>query len=842
MSLLTGLQILDLADEKASFCSKLLVDLGAEVIKIESPAGDASRWIGPFWKNIPHPERSLSFWYNNSNKLSITLNLEIEEGREIFRQLASKTDVVIETFLPGYLEKLKLDYGSLIEINPRLILALVTGFGQTGPYRRYKSCDIVASATGGQMYICGAPHTPPLKPYGEQSYFVASLFAAIGILIALRERNQSGEGQHIDISLQEAVAATLGHVFVRYCYDEVVSRRQGHYDRDGFLCLLPCQDGYILLTMEREWDILIGLLDSEGAAEDLKHEAWQDRQYRREHFAHIVEILSRWTKRHTREKLFLLGQLMRLPWAPVSSLPEVVNSVQLSERKFFVPVEPPELASEAGKNVVRSAPLIGEHNSQIYQERLGLSSEDLKRLYLKGHCQSPLSSFNKEGLKGSWGLRRFPFTLLTASAQRNDNWWNKPVTILGKTMNKDALQGIRILDFTLLLAGPYATRILADFGAEVIKVQSKKTASGAEDNTTGYFNAWNRGKLSIALNMSHPQARNIALGLVQISDVVIDNFTPRVMLNWGLNYDKLAEVKPDIIMLSMSAMGQTGPWRDFAALGHTIQAFSGITCLTSFPHEIVLPSSDGEEVSQSLPLGLGYPYADPVSGLFAVLAILAALEHRDKTGQGQHIDISEYEALCSSLGADILDYTVNGNVASPQGNSPGYSQAAPHGCYRCRGDDRWCVIAVSTEGEWQALCQVLGCPAWSKEKRFSHFSARKRHAPELDKLIEEWTTKYTPEEVTKQLQEAGIPAGIVEDAKDLANDPQLRARDFFLQIEHPILGKTISDNTPIKISGTPAKIRRAAPLLGQDNDYVYRRLLGMSEEELTQYVSEGVIY
>ena len=410
-------------------------------------------------------------------------------------------------------------------------------------------------------------------------------------------------------------------------------------------------------------------------------------------------------------------------------------------------------------------------------------------------------------------------------------------------MDKDALQGMRILDFTWLLAGPYATRILADFGAEVIKVQSKKTATGAEDNTTGYFNTWNRGKLSIALDMSYPQAKNIVFELVKISDVVVENFTPRVMSNWGLSYDKLAKAKPDIIMLSMSGMGQTGPWRDFAALGHTIQAFSGITYLTSFPSELASPAAcnNGEKTGQGSPLGLGYPYADPVAGLFAVFAILAALEYRNKTGQGQYIDISEYEALCSSLGSAILDYTVNDNIAGPQGNNPGYNQATPYGCYRCRGDDRWCVIAISKEEEWQALCQVLKYPAWSKEERFSNFSTRRSHTIELNNLIEQWTIGRTPEEVIRLLQEAGVPAGTVEDAGNLANDPQLMARSFFAQIEHPTLGKTTSDNTPIKLSRTSAKIHRAAPLLGQDNEYVYQGLLGMCKEELSQYMEQGTL-
>jgi len=403
--LLTELQVLDLANEKASFCSKLLANLGAEVIKVEPPGGDRSRWIGPFWKNIPHSERGLPFWYNNTNKLGITLNLETREGREIFCQLASKADVIIETFPPGYLGKNGLDYESLSKLNPRLILASVTGFGQTGPYRQYKSCDIIASATGGQMHVCGAPDTPPLKPYGEQSYYVASLFTAIGILIALRERNHSGRGQHIDVSLQEAIAATLEHVLVRYFSNNTVSQRQGSFHPDNSFYLLPCKDGYILLMMDRDWDILVDWLDSEGMASDLKEERWQEEEYRRQHWSHIVDVLTRWTKTHTRGELFELGQLMHLPWAPVASLEEMVNSPQLLARNFFVSVKHPELPGAGLKPHtykypgfpyrffahraqndkksqwnIRQAPLLGEHNTQVYQGKLGLSIADLKRL------------------------------------------------------------------------------------------------------------------------------------------------------------------------------------------------------------------------------------------------------------------------------------------------------------------------------------------------------------------------------------------------------------------------------------------------------------------------------
>ncbi len=394
-------------------------------------------------------------------------------------------------------------------------------------------------------------------------------------------------------------------------------------------------------------------------------------------------------------------------------------------------------------------------------------------------------------------------------------------------MSAGVLRGLRVLDFTWVLAGPYATRILADFGAEVIKVQSQKTARGAELNTTGYFNTWNRNKLGITLDLSCPEGRELALRLVEISDVVMESFTPRVMPNWGLSYEHLREVKPELIMVSMSGMGQTGPWRDFTAFGPTIQALSGITYLTAF--------------AADSPSGLGYSYADHVAGLFGALAVLSALEYRDRTGQGQHIDISEYEAMCALLGPAIMDYTVNGNPVLPQGNRPDYTLAAPYGCYRCRGEDRWCVIAVSTDEEWQALCRVLGSPSWTREERFSTLGQRKGHIKELDELLEQWTVQHSPGEVVSLLQEAGVAAGVVKDAREVAEDPQLVARGFFVEAMHPVLGKSSSDSTPVRLSHTPAEFQRPAPLLGQDNGYVFQELLGIGQTELARYIEDGVI-
>lgn len=393
---LRGLRILDLADEKASFCTKLLADMGACVIKIEKPGGDTSRNIGPFWKDSPHPERSLFFWFNNTNKLGITLNLERGSGREIFCRLLTKVDAVVETFPPGYLSRLGLGFKVLREINPGIILVSVTGFGQTGPHSTYKSCDLIASAMGGQMYVTGDPSVSPLKAYGEQSYYTASLFAAIGILIALRKRNKRGKGEHIDISLQESVASTLEHVMIRYLHDHTIPERQGGLYWNNEFCILPCSDGFILLTLFQQWETLIEWMDTEGMAGDLMDEEWSDEQYRLDHLDHIVEVVRRWTQTHTTGELFEIGQLMRLPWAPVQLPKEVSESPQLKARGFFRPTGHSEIGgsfpyanpclrfNSIHLTQQKRAPLIGEHNAQIFRGELGLTVKEMQKLSSEG--------------------------------------------------------------------------------------------------------------------------------------------------------------------------------------------------------------------------------------------------------------------------------------------------------------------------------------------------------------------------------------------------------------------------------------------------------------------------
>ncbi len=394
-------------------------------------------------------------------------------------------------------------------------------------------------------------------------------------------------------------------------------------------------------------------------------------------------------------------------------------------------------------------------------------------------------------------------------------------------MNHIILEELRVLDLTRVAAGPYTTRIIADFGAEVIKLQTKKIATGAESNESAYFRAWNRNKRSITLDLSYPEAKELFLKLTRISDVVVENFSPRVMQNWGLNYDNLKKVRPDLIMISMSAMGQTGPWKNFVAFGPTIQSLGGLTYLTSF--------------SKDKPLGLGYAYADMIAGLYGAVAILAALEYRRQTGCGQYIDLSEYEAVCTTIGPALLDAFINSNNILPEGNSATHIPAAPYGCYKCKGDERWCAVAVFSDDEWQSLCNLLGNPSRAGEDRFSSLSNRKKNKVELDKWLADWMANRSAEEAVKLLQGAGIPAGIIQNAGDLAGDPHLHARNFFAELKVPDRDGTQTETSPIKFSGAKNGLWKAAPSLGRDNYYVYGKLLGLTETQIKRYIKRGII-
>jgi benzylsuccinate CoA-transferase BbsE subunit len=389
-TLLSGMRILDLADQKASFSGKLLADLGARVIKVERPGG------GPDRNPQDGGQANLTFSYHNTNKQAVTLNLEHPRGRELFLRLVKRSDAVLETFAPGCLKKLGLGFDRLREANPGIILASVTGYGQSGPQKDDRSCNLTAAAAGGQMYVTGCPDSFPLALAGQQSYLAASLFAAIAVLMAFRRRRHTGTGEHIDISLQEAVLSSTEHLVLQYFYQHVIPGRQGPLHWNHLFHILPCRDGFIQMTLTEQWETLVEWMDAEGRAEDLTAEKWRNGEYRLKHLEHVIEVLQRWTKTHTTDELFKLGQLMQFPWAPVQSPTQILNCPQLKARDYFQDIAHPEAArplrypklpfkfSEPLGTPCRRAPAAGEDNRRIYHEELGISEGDLKILAAQG--------------------------------------------------------------------------------------------------------------------------------------------------------------------------------------------------------------------------------------------------------------------------------------------------------------------------------------------------------------------------------------------------------------------------------------------------------------------------
>ncbi len=399
------------------------------------------------------------------------------------------------------------------------------------------------------------------------------------------------------------------------------------------------------------------------------------------------------------------------------------------------------------------------------------------------------------------------------------------------------LAGIRVVDFTWVWAGPIMCRHLADYGAEVITVENPdyvdlarqliyKDGEYDPDMAIAYTN-FNAGKKSVSLNMAEPEAIDIVKRLVAMSDVVIESMTPKAMRRWGLTYDDLRQVKPEIIMLSTCMQGQTGPYSMSPGNGAILPALAGISEVTGWPDRG--------------PTGQGGPYTDFLAGAMGAAAVMTALVHRERTGEGQYIDMSQNECSMQFLTPAFLDYSANGRVASRMGNRrPGF---APHGVYRCAGEEEeaWCTIAVRTDAEWQALREVMGQPDWAGDAKFATRPSREAHVAEFDTHLASWTQQHRAQDVMARLQQAVVPAAVVHDAAGLETDPQLVHRQHYARTEHPRIGENIIDRYGFRLSATPGGVQAPAPLLGQYNDYVLGELLGLSQEEIDRLTTAGVV-
>ncbi len=397
------------------------------------------------------------------------------------------------------------------------------------------------------------------------------------------------------------------------------------------------------------------------------------------------------------------------------------------------------------------------------------------------------------------------------------------------------LAGIRVIDFTWVWAGPIIGRHLADYGAEVITVENPDYVDLArqliykdgefDPDMAVAFTNFNAGKKGLTLDMAQPEAVDVVKRLVAVSDIVVESMTPKAMRKWGLTYEDVRRIKPDIIMLSSCMQGQTGPYSMSPGNGAILPALSGISELTGWPDRG--------------PTGQGGPYTDFLAGAMGAGAVMTALVHRERTGEGQCIDLSQNECSMHFISTAFLDYSANGRIATRMGNRR--AGFAPHGVYPCQGEDTWCTIAVRTEAAWQALCGVMDHPAWTQDGRFATGATREAHAEDLDLQLAAWTQTLPAQAVMDRLQQAGVSAAIVHNAETLDTDPQLTHRQHYARLEHPRIGLNVIDNYGFRLSATPGSVREPAPLLGQHNDYVLGELLGMPGEEIARLKAAGVV-
>jgi len=402
-------------------------------------------------------------------------------------------------------------------------------------------------------------------------------------------------------------------------------------------------------------------------------------------------------------------------------------------------------------------------------------------------------------------------------------------------MSELPLQGVRVIDSCIYWAGPMATVLLADLGAEIIKVESIQRIDflrllGGWPTPDGYewsavFNGANRNKYGITLNLNQEKGRDIFKRLVAVGDVVTENFSPRVMENWGLAYKDLIKIRPDVVMLSMPGFGTTGPLRNYVTFGPNVEMISGMPIISGYPG--------------GPPMMTGY-IADPAAGLMGAVAVMTALQHRKRTGKGQHIDLSQMEAMTTFMGEALMDFVMNNRVRSRRGNR--HHCEAPYGVYPCKGDDQWITITISSEEEWKSFCDAIGNPHWTTDPRFSDGPSRCENHDALDKLIGEWTVEREKKDVMQQLQKAGVAAASVLSFAEMFDEPHFVDRGFFEMVTraanngtHPLAG------FPAKFSETPLSIRRPAPTVGQDNEHVLKTVLNMSDDEINQLAEEEII-
>ena len=781
----------------AAFATKLMSLLGADVIKVEAVQGDIVRRHGPFFDDVKDTEKSGLFLYLNADKCGVSLDLRNSADRARLDDLLATADILVHNIPPCERAAVRMETATLCATHPDLIVTNISAYGEHGARANYRAYELNVTHASGVAALAPLssrqPELPPLKLFGHQADFQDGIHAAFATLAAYFHHMKSGSGQAVEVSEQECLAAMLELSLVSYTYAGKQTSRLGGRVL-GPWGIFDCIDGKILLAAveEAQWHRLVELLGNPAWAHE---EIFTDRFTRGRNFDALSLFIQNWTKNWKVYELFHAAQKLRIPAAPVSRMADVYADPHLRMRGFLgslpladtsrsieAPVAPFKSSAMAFRPK-RRAPQLGEHN------------RDWESL-----------------------LRR----------ERRPT--EKPPCATSTTSPGGPLSGVRVLDFTWVWQGPFCTLQLAHLGAEVIRIESARRpdinrvippfADGkAGLNRAGSFNQWNQGKRSILLNLERPEAIEIARSLVPHCDMVAENFAPGVIERMGLGYETLRKIKPDLIMLSLSGYGQTGPYSRFVSYGGLLGAQSGLFSVSGY--------ATGE------PGETGITYGDPTAGAFGVYAAIAALTHRARTGEGQYIDLSLWETPEMVLPEAWLEYAMN--KREPETFANGSRWMAPHNCYKARGDaEQWITIAVGSEHEWRSLCQAIDQSSLADDSRFRTAALRKQHVTELDEVITQWTSQRDRWKATEILQRAGVAAIPTLSNRDLATDSHLCERGFLIELEHPEVGRRIHAGIPWRMSATPCHVRKPAPLLGADTEAVLSILLGYSPERISE--------
>ena len=799
----------DLSDERGQLCAHVLASLGAEVISVEPPGGTSSRAVGPFAGGIESPDTSLWHWSYNRGRKSVVLDIESEDGHADLLDLVKGADFLIESAEPGAMNARGLGYDALSSVNPSLIMVSITAFGSTGPKAKWPVSDLTIMASGGQMVMTGDKDRAPLRIPLPQAYFHASAEGAGAALIALYERqHNSGVGQHIDMSAQQSVMqASSSYMLAGAVHAAQMNRMAGGVRVAGIDVQLmwPCKDGHMSVTFLfgpaigsfsarlMEWVYEEGFCDEATRDKDWLNyaELLFGGEEPTEEYERVKQVLADFFATKTKAELFTESFERRLLFAPVTTAQDVLDNPHLAARDMWEDIDigvrevrfPGRMAifTETPQSTLAGPPGIGEHTATILSEP-----------------------------------ERRPNVAIAAQPIRS-----------GK-----ALEGLKILDFMWVMAGPAGSRVLTDYGADIVRIDSEARMDtartlqpfhddeGLPDNAVLFSNL-NAGKRGLSLDLTKPEARDVVHDLVRWSDVVLESFSPKAMKGLGFGYESLRQIKPDLVMLSSCIMGQTGPYSSLAGFGTMAAAISGFFDITGWPDR-----------GPSGPFGA---YTDYISPRYLIACAMAAVEHHRATGQGQYIDLSQGEASLQQLTPVLLDWTVNENLWERRGNrDPLHS---PHGVFLSTGEDAWVAIAVTTDEEWRALCQLMGTSGVADLDA----AARQSRVGELEELVTSWTSTRTNAEAMEACIAAGIPAHQVQNTHECLADPQLAHRNHFIEVGHPTQGTTWVENTRFHMSRTPAKVTYGGATWGEHNWEILGETLGYDPDRIAELAIAEVL-